>query len=393
MPQTDGNAEQPEMSVRMNRAFGRARVLAGTAIVGAIAFGAVSLGTGVIAANTVRIAVTETAAPITVEVERVALQTSYRVPQEFIGQVEPRQDSQLGFENGGTIAAILVDEGDSVRKGQLLARLDTRITEARLAQARAVGDALVAQVELAQLTFERQQTLADRSFASQQRADEARLNVAELKARLAAQNATITEIDVALDKAEIRAPFDGRISARAVDEGTRISPSTPVLDLQETAAPQLRVGLSPAAAAQLTAEDIFDVTIEGAPYVARFSRRQNEINPVTRSVPVLFDLEATADNPTPPYGAVVRLSMARDIVETGAWLPISALAEGPRGLWTVLTIDQSGDTDTVALEAVELIYTNEDRAFVRGALVDGVQVIATGTHRIAPGQTVRPVEG
>lgn len=396
MPATLNPNARPSLLARGLR---RARILTGTALVGAIAFGAVWLGTSVIAGNTVRIAVDEAAAPITVRVTAITVQDSYAVGQEFIGRVEPRQDSELGFENGGTIAALLVDEGDHVKKGQILATLDTRTIKAQLSRQAAAHKALAAQMELAKLTYDRQQALAERSFASQQRADETRLAVTELEARLAESNAAITEIEVALDKASLRAPFDGLVAVRHVDGGTRVSSSAPILELQEDAAPQLRIGLSSAVAARLTPQDRFDVAIGGATYTARFISRQAELNPITRTLPVLFDLDLHTDSGTdsPPlsFGSVVRLCIDRDVPERGAWVPLSALSEGPRGLWALFVIDTASDTntETVAREAVEVIYAHEDRAFVRGALDDGARIIVTGTHRIAPGQTVRAAEG
>lgn len=365
----------------------RAGILTGTALVGALAVGAVILGSQVIAQNSVRIAVEGASEPLTVRVVPVRMQDNYSVPQHFIGMVEPRQSTQLGFESGGTLAAITVDEGDGFAAGDVLARLDTRSLEAQLAQQKAARDALAAQLELARLTSERQKTLADRSYASQQRADEARLTVAELEARIAEADATITGTEVQIDKAVLRAPYDGRVAARYVDAGARVTASAPVLELQEDASPRLRIGLLPELAMGLAPGDQIDVTIAGYSFTARFHSRRAGLDATTRTLPALFDLDPTA--PSLPYGATVDLTVDRDVDDRGTWLPLSALTEGPRGLWTVLLVDDSGDVPRVAMESVVILYADEDRAFVRGALNDGLLVIAEGTHRVAVGQPVR----
>ena len=373
---------------RSHRWLRRAGMLAGTAVVAAISLAAVQLATRAIAAGTERIAVAAPSAALTVATTRVAIQDSYAVRQEFIGRVEPRQDSTLGFEIGGTVDSLLADEGDRVAAGQVLAALDLRLTRAQIAEARAARDALSAQLELARLTWDRQQALADRSFASRQTADEARLAVAELEARIAQTDATVAQAEVQLDKGVLRAPYDGRIARRHVDAGATVTGTAPVFDLQEDAAPQLRVGLLPGLAAGLTPGAGFDVTIEGRPYRATYVSRQAAIDPVTRTLPVLFDL--AGDGAALPYGAVVRLSVMRDIPERGAWLPLTALAEGPRGLWTVMLVDSDG---TVRREAVEVIHAEGARAYVRGALAEGEAVVRDGTHRITEGQPVLMAEG
>lgn len=379
----------PSQDGPLGPALRRIGVLLGTALVAALAVGAVALGTRVIAENSVRLAVDDAAAPLSVAVHRITRASGYSVRQEFIGRVEPRQVTELGFEAGGTVAEIAVDEGDTVAEGAILARLDTRSLQSQLRQQKAARDALAAQLELARLTFARQDKLAERSFSSQQRADEARLSVAELEARLAEREAAITGIEVDLDKAQLRAPFAGRVAGRFVDSGARVGPSTPILELQQETTPQLRVGLTPDRAARLSPGDAFDVTIDGRPFRATYASRRAEIDPVTRTLSALFDLEPGDDHAPPVFGSVVRLSLTREVAEPGAWVPLTALTEGPRGLWTVLIVDEGpAGPPRIAMEAVEVIHAEGNRAYVRGPLEDGLAVIADGAHRVSVGQQV-----
>ena len=72
----------------------------------------------------------------------------------------------------------------------------------------------------------------------------------------------------------------------------------------------------------------------------------------------------------------------------GGWLPIPALLEGKRGVWTVLAIVADGDNHRTAREAVEVLYIRDNKAFVRGTLAPVSQVVANGIHRISPGALV-----
>ncbi len=91
-------------------------------------------------------------------------------------------------------------------------------------------------------------------------------------------------------------------------------------------------------------------------------------------------------------GEPVALSLTESVSEIGGWLPVSALIEGERGLWTVLRLGER-DGNTVALrEAVEVLHVYEDQAFVRGTLANGQTVVADGIHRVTPGTPVVSVE-
>ena len=71
------------------------------------------------------------------------------------------------------------------------------------------------------------------------------------------------------------------------------------------------------------------------------------------------------------------------------------MREGARGLWTVLTVgpaEPNGDT-VVETEAVEVLYADQKRAFVRGTFRAGAQLIESGPHRVTPGQKVQVGDG
>ncbi|NRB00608.1 MAG: biotin/lipoyl-binding protein [Rhodobacteraceae bacterium] len=134
--------------------------------------------------------------PVIVEAHRLQFADGYDIERRFFGQTEPSQDVMLGFETGGTLTEILADEGARVRKGDLIAQLDTRTLEARRSQLLASKDALKAQLALAVATAERQRALQERGFASSQRLDEVAFTEDEIVARIAEVDAGLIELDV-----------------------------------------------------------------------------------------------------------------------------------------------------------------------------------------------------
>ena len=93
--------------------------------------------------------------PIVVAVAPAELQSQYTVTREFVGVVEARRESEVGFELGGEVARVLVDEGTFVEAGAVIARLDTKILRAERATLVAARDESRAALELAALTRDR----------------------------------------------------------------------------------------------------------------------------------------------------------------------------------------------------------------------------------------------
>ena len=81
------------------------------------------------------------------------------------------------------------------------------------------------------------------------------------------------------------------------------------------------------------------------------------------------------------------LNGSRSHSETGAWLPVSALSNGLRGLWRVFVLSD-GQPLKLQARVVEVVYTDGNQAFVRGALKEGEMYVNEGTHKLAPGQIV-----
>ncbi|MEM6637329.1 MAG: efflux RND transporter periplasmic adaptor subunit [Pseudomonadota bacterium] len=365
-------------------------VMTGTLVVGAIAVGLVIAGSGAIAARNAEPAALPEAQPLPVAVTEVLPQESYEMQVDYFGLVEPRRRIDLGFEAGGTLEMLEIDEGAKVTKGQVLATLDTRALTASRAAEVAARDALVADRDLAALTADRQQKLASENFSSQQRADEARFALASLEARIAQSDARIAAIDIDLDKAVLRAPFAALVGARAVDPGQRLSPGQPVLDLLEDTQPQFRVGLPADVAAEIVALDEVQIEFSGMSIAATPETPRTDINPLTRTVSMLFSLDVPDGQPV-PFGLVGRISHARELTASGAWVPLSALSEGERGLWTLYVISDDGPM-TAEREVVELVYANDNAAFVRGAFAGDTLVVSDGAHRLANGQSVALIE-
>ncbi len=154
------------------------------------------------------------------------------------GYVTARRQATVSAQITGTLTAVLIEEGDHVKLGQVLARLDDSGYKANLAAARAQADAahaLLAQnrAQLAQSVHDaaRLQSLVGRGLVSKQSAEQAQTQVNSLRAQLGAQQQQARSADaqanvakVNFDYTVVRAPFSGVVTTKDAQVGEIISP-------------------------------------------------------------------------------------------------------------------------------------------------------------------------
>lgn len=332
---------------------------------------------------------TERPVPISVETVRVSLGATFQVEEKFTGIVSARRSSQLGFPGGGRIASIRADVGDRVEVGDTLAVLDTRSLQAQLKSANAVVAEAEAALALAQTTVDRQIALLEKGHVSSQRVDEARAQANSSYARIDAAKANADALRVQIDLARITAPFSGTITVRMADEGAVANPGAPLFELVENNVLEARIGLTAVLADSLEIGETYELLASQGTVPATLRSMTGIIDANNRTVTTLFDI---IDPNSVAAGAVVRLGMQREITEPGLWLPVSALTEAERGLWSIYVARRSSGDWIAEPGIVEIIHQDGDRIYVRGAVRDGDRVIIDGLQRITPGQPVTPVE-
>ncbi|MBK5919750.1 hypothetical protein CCR80_01700 [Rhodothalassium salexigens] len=323
----------------------------------------------------------------------VAIQDGYTLSRTFTGRVAARRLTDLGFDRGGSVVSVLVDDGAVVAEGQVLARLDTdrlraerRRLEAELTEARA-------NLVLARKTNARIETLVAQGHTSEQRLDETQAQVAALKARTARLDAQLASVAVDLDKAQLKAPFDGTVQRRLVDEGRVVEAGAPVLQVLETGDLEARVGVPLRFARRLRDGAAFAlINDQGRALPADLQSVAPAVRGATRTVTATFRI-ADATSPPAADGELVTLSLDDRVEATGFWTPLRALTADVRGLWRIYRLEPAGgDLYRIAFENVQLLYAQGDRAYVSGTVEDGVLTVAEGVAKVAPGQLVAPVD-
>lgn len=340
--------------------------------------------------------------PLPVDARPVALESGYEVAELHAGRVVSRRTSDLGFDRAGRLARVEVDEGDIVEAGQLLAGLDTTELAAERRRVEAQIAEFEAQLALARLTTQRHRELRASGHASREQLDQAVSSEQALLARVGAARAAREAVDASLAMAEIRAPYAGTIVARLADEGSVVAPGTPILRLIESGALEAHIGLPPEFAASLRPGDPYTLDVEGHAFPSVLRTVVQSVERDTRTVTAIFRLDASA---RVPDGTLARVRVTRRHDQPGFWLPLAALAESHRGLWSAFALvpvldpdgegagrHDAGNVLRAERRPVEVIHVEPERAFVRGTLRDGDTVVWSGAHRLVPGQLVRRLD-
>ncbi len=167
------------------------------------------------------------------------------------GVVEAVRQSTLSAQIAGQVVELLVQVGDSVKAGQVLARIDPRAAEQAVAGSQSQLAEVRAQLATAQLTLKRNEQLFKQGFLSKAALDQAEHEYKAAQARVGALQAGAGQASTARSYATISAPFAGVVAARMVEQGDMATPGKPLLTLFDPAAMRVVATLPQSSLAQL----------------------------------------------------------------------------------------------------------------------------------------------
>lgn len=311
--------------------------------------------------------------------------------RSFTGTVEARVRSDLGFQVSGKIVTRLVDAGQTVKRGQLLMRIDPiDLKLAAAAQEQAVVAAR-ARAEQAANDEQRYEELRDTGAVSVSAYDQIKSAAAAARAQLSAAEAQAHVARNANAYSELVADRDGVVTETLAEPGQVVSAGQAVVRLahagRREAVIQLPETFRPAlgSAAEAT-------LFGGAGRTAPASLRQlaDAADPLTRTYEARYVLEGELANA--PLGATVTLRMSDGSVNDRPHLqvPIGALVDrgNGTGLWII-----SGEPARVAWKPISVESLDDRSATFTGEVTPGERVVALGAHLLREGDEVRIADG
>lgn len=320
-------------------------------------------------------------------VRTAIVQRAVPASRSFTGTVAARVQSDLGFRVSGKVLERRVDAGQTVRRGQLLMRLDP--IDLKLA-AQARQEAVTAARARAQQTAQdeaRYRDLRGTGAISASAYDQAKAAADAAKAQLSAAEADADVARNATGYADLVADGDGVVMETLAEPGQVVSAGQPVVRLahagRREAVIQLPETLRPVIGSVAQAALFGD---GGASVPATLRQLSDTADPRTRTFEARYVLQgALADA---PLGATVTIEIpdARVALQDGMQVPIGAVLDAGKGsgVWVV-----NGEPARVAWRPVTVLHLGDDSARVSGKLKQGDRVIALGAHLLREGEQVR----
>jgi len=312
------------------------------------------------------------------------------VPVEVQAPVDlrPLEQVDVGSKVLGYVDAVLVERGDRVKKGQLIALVRPSDLPDQLAAARNSIGQIKAQAALARTNYERASKLAPSGVVSQQELQAATAALASAQAAEASMQAQISGLAIRLGETRITSPIAGYVSARRLDPGALVSPTGGAI-VTVVRMDRLRVFLS------LTEMDAVGVTVgmdarvelDALPardFTGKVVRTAPAFDPLTRTLEAEVQLANDAGELRP--GMYGRGFIRKELHPMAPVVPVNAvrISSGRRHVFVLrdLHVEQRTITTGVELDGGNAIE-------VRAGLRPGEEVVVAGADGLADGSPVR----
>jgi multidrug efflux system membrane fusion protein len=289
-------------------------------------------------------------------------------------------------KSSAKLEQVLFKEGDHVRKGDVLAKIDPRLYQAALDNAKAKKEQDAAQLVAARKDLERSRILVAKSFETMQVVDQQQAKVDQFIAMVAADQAAIETAQTNFDYTSIVAPSDGRMGVRLIDPGNIVSASdsSAIVTLTLTKPAAVMFTLS-----ARSLNDVRDAMERGPVEVTAFS--QDNRRTLGKGTLLLIDnmvdqasatmrmkaMFANEDEQLWP-GDFVNAGVSLNVLGGALTVPSAAIQTGPddKFAWVVT------EGDVVQARPVRLGPTTDGRTAITSGLTEGDRVVVSGHYKL-----------
>lgn len=294
------------------------------------------------------------------------------------GNVTTKSNLVIYPEYAGILKEVNVTEGQYVKKGQVLARIDDGGLSQQLAQ-------LNIQLELAKTTFERQQRLWDQKIGSE-------MQYLQAKSSYEAQEKAIVQLQEQVAKTIIKAPFNGTIDDVITHEGSVVSPGQSqlmrIINLNnmyiETNVPESHIATVTKNKKVVVEFPILGKTIDG-----KIRQAGSFINPANRTFKIEVAVPNKDNSIKPNLTAKLRVNDYTN--ENAILIPQSIISENSKGQQYIYMVEDRNGTDqgTAHRKIIETGLTQGDFIEVLSGISVGDEIIKEGARSIKDAQTVK----
>src|SRR5215471_11919690 len=334
--------------------------------------------------------------PVPVTVASVRKET-VPVYREGIGNVQALYTVTVRAQIDGRLISVDFIEGQEVRKGDVLARIDPTIFKAQYDQALAKRAQDQATLANARIDLQRYRKLAQTNAGPQQQADQQAALVAQLEAQVQFDEAAIDNAKAYLDYTVISSPIDGRIGLRLIDPGnivhaadanglvsiTQVHPIAVIFTL-----PQRDLSVVSTALTRGTVKvEVLSAEGRDAAASGTLQTIDNQIDVTTGTIKLKSVFENEDQKLWP--GQFVSTRVVIDTLTDARVVPAVAVRRGPNGTFVYVV----GSDEKAAVRPVTVLLQDETRAVIGQEVEFGMQIVTVGFAQLADNKPVRIVAG
>lgn len=285
----------------------------------------------------------------------------------------------------GELQGLTVREGDVVKAGQVIARVDSTESQARVRQAQQQAEAARAQVDIAKRSFENNRSLVDQGFISKTALESSSANLAAAEASYRAAQAGADVATKSLDDTVLRAPISGQVAQRLAQPGERVSIDARIVEIVDVSRLELEASLSAADSLNVRVGQTAQVTVEGS--ATAVAAKVSRVNPSavagSRAVLAYLALE--------PHASLRQGLFAQGQLNLGSTralgLPLSAVRTDKPQPYV-----QTVQAGVVQHQAVDIVARGEAQgqsfAAIQG-VPEGTQVLSGSVGPVRAGTAVK----
>jgi membrane fusion protein (multidrug efflux system) len=300
---------------------------------------------------------------------------------EVQANVKTRQNLDLYPEYNGKLVSIYVKEGQSVKKGAPLAKIDDAGLKEQL-------DQIKLQLNLAETTFERTERLWNQKIGSE-------MMYLEAKTRYEAQKKQLAQMRRQLAKTKIYAPFNGTIDQVFANQGANVAPGvTPILRIVNLNSMYVEADVPENYLTSVTkgSKAVVEIPVLGQSQITRIRQTGSYIQPSNRT----FRVEAPLDNPNGDIkpNLVAKLNVIDYTNPEALMVPRRILRQNAEGVYFVFALSNSEGENSYAAEQrfVELGKSKNEMIEITQGISQGDLLIDEGVSLLEPNQKVKRIE-
>ncbi|MDR2128760.1 MAG: efflux RND transporter periplasmic adaptor subunit [Burkholderiaceae bacterium] len=310
---------------------------------------------------------------------------------DALGTVTSVNAVALAPQVSGVLQEVLFTEGQQVKKGQVLARIDRLPLEQALAQARGQRVRDEAQLAMARTTLQRYQTLWGQDSIARQEVDVQAALVKQLEGTLESDRASERTAQINLDYTTLRAPISGRIGLRAVDAGNLVAAnSTGIATITQMTPIDVVFAVTQERIADVLAAQrggklpvaVLDSARAQTLAEGAFLSMDNQVNTATGTVRAKARFDNATGQLFPNQFVNVRLQLG---AVRGVLVPVTAVRAGPQGDY-VYVID---DARVAQMRAVRRGLATAEWVLIESGVQAGERVVTEGGDRVKAGAAVQ----